>query len=356
MKKARIGVIGVGWWGTVGHLEHLVEDPKAEVVAVWSRTEEKAVARAARYGVPQAYTDYREMVDTCDLDGVVIASTPNMHNEQARYALEHGVHVLMEKPFVLQAEHARSLHQLARQNGLLLSVCHPLLYRSGVTAARQAILGGDIGDPVVLSAVFAQRVYDLYAGQTPAVFQKPDAMPRPNAQSYADPAVSGGGQGHTQASHVVGALLWLTGLRPAEVFAFMNCRDLDLDVVDAMTLRFDDGTLGTVVANGLVARGTRSMGVEVQGEKGILAVDVAQGTAVLHTGAQREPRRFGGNVPEDRENVAAVPRNFVRAILGETDLHVGPEVAVREVEVLDAAYRSAASGQAVCIEPDTQAG
>ena len=118
MKKARIGVIGVGWWGTVGHLEHLVEDPKAEVVAVWSRTEEKAVARAARYGVPQAYTDYREMVDTCDLDGVVIASTPNMHNEQARYALEHGMHVLMEKPFVLQAEHARSLHQLARQNGL----------------------------------------------------------------------------------------------------------------------------------------------------------------------------------------------------------------------------------------------
>jgi len=354
MKKARIGVIGVGWWGTVGHLAHLAEDPKAEVVAVWSRTEEKAKARAARYGVPKAFTDYREMVDTCGLDGVVIASTPNMHDEQARYALEHGLHVLMEKPFVLQAEQARSLHRLARENELLLSVCHPLLYRSGMTAARQAVLGGDIGDPVVLSAVFAQRVYELYAGRLPAVFQRPDAMPSPNHQSYADPQVAGGGQGHTQASHIVGALLWLTGLRPAEVFAFMNHRDLDLDVVDAMTLRFDGGALGTVVANGLVARSTRSMGVEVQGEKGILAVDVAQGTAVLYTKAQKEPLRFGGDAPEDRENVAAVPRNFVRTILGETDLHVGPEVAVREVEVLDAAYRSAASGQAVRIAPDAQ--
>ena len=42
MRQARIGIIGVGWWGTVGHLEPLADDPKTELVAVWSRTEVKA--------------------------------------------------------------------------------------------------------------------------------------------------------------------------------------------------------------------------------------------------------------------------------------------------------------------------
>ena len=47
---------------------------------------------------------------------------------------------------------------------------------------------------------------------------------------------------------------------------------------------------------------------------------------------------------------AAVPRNFCRAILGEEELHVGTEVAINEARILDAAYRSAASGCEVWVE------
>jgi len=289
------------------------------------------------------------MVRSCELDAVVIASTPNVHAEQARYALEHGLHVLMEKPFVLKAEQARSLYGLAREKDLVLSVCHPLLFRSGMEAARRAVADGALGDLMVISAVFAQRVYDLYAGRAPEVFQDRGQDPRPNQQSYSDPSVVGGGQGHTQASHVLGALLWLTELRPAEVFAFMNNRDLEIDVVDALTVRFEGGALGTVAANGLVPRGTRSMSVEVQGERGILDVDIGQGTAVLQTDAGTEPTRLGTVEQDHWADVAAVPRNFVRTVLGEEELYVESAVAVREVEILDAAYRSAASGQVVRI-------
>jgi len=143
MKKAQIGIIGVGWWGTVGHLEPLAEDSKTDLVAVWSRTEDKAKQRAQRYGVTYYYTDYQKMIDECDLDGVIIASTPNVHYEQAHYALEHGLHVLMEKPFVLQAEHANALQHLAQERGLLLTVCHPILYQSMMAEARQEIQDGN---------------------------------------------------------------------------------------------------------------------------------------------------------------------------------------------------------------------
>lgn len=350
MEKLRIGVIGVGWWGAVGHLDPLSDDPKADVVAVWSRTETKARARAEQYSVPRWFTDYREMIHSCELDAVAIASTPNMHAEQAKHALEQGLHVLMEKPFVLQAEQARSLYRLAKEKDLLLSVCHPLLFRPGMEAARKAITGGALGDLIVVSAMFAQRVYDLYAGRIPDKFPGPGHGIRPNQQSYSDPSVAGGGQGHTQASHVLGALLWLTGLRPAEVFAFMNNRDLKVDVVDALSVRFEGGALGTVAANGLVPRGMRSMNAEIQGDSGILDVDIGQGTAVLRSADGGEPLKLGTDERDPQANIAAVPRNFVRAVLGEEEVYVGPEVAVREVEILDAAYRSAATGQVVRIE------
>jgi predicted dehydrogenase len=348
MNKARIGIIGVGWWGTVSHLEPLSTDDKAEVVAVWSRTADKAQQRAARYGVPHAYTDYRRMLDECALDGVIIASTPNMHYEQARYALEKGLHVLMEKPFVLRAEHALDLQRLATEKGRLLGVCHPMIFVPYLAAARQEIRH-KLGKLLLVSAHFSQRVYDLYRGAG-ATRSADDDRPRPNVASYADPEIVGGGEGHTQASHILGILLWLTGLTPQSVFCQMNNLDLPVDVVDAMTIRFTNGALATVMANGLLPGGFSGMQVHVQGEHGLFSYDSLNHAAAVRVAGDAAPRPIDVTIPAGWNSAAAVPRNFVRAILGEEPLYVETEVAIREALILDAAYRSAASGQDVRIE------
>jgi predicted dehydrogenase len=352
MKKVRIGIIGVGWWGTVGHLRPLAEDPRADVVAVWSRTETKARERAEQYDVPRSYTDYRALIDECELDGVIVASTPNVHYEQARYALERGLHVLMEKPFVLQAANAVALKRLAQEQGLLLSVCHPLLYHPIVVRARDELRGGAVGEVLLITALFSQRVYDLYKGQPGPQTEWARRMgaPRPNRASYCDPAVVGGGEGHTQASHIVGALLWLTGLQPTHVFARMNNLDVQVDVVNVMTVRFEGGALATVGANGMLPHGVGSSLLQVQGVDGILGFDPRSGGLYVQNKGDRRPRTLEVPRPEQRGGMAAVPRNFVRAVLGEEAQHVATEVAIDEVRVLDAAYRSAASGQEVEIE------
>jgi len=349
VNKARIGVIGVGWWGTVGHLEPLVADDRAEVVAIWSRTEGKARERAAKYGVPWYDTDYRRLIDECALDGVVVASTPNMHYEQARYALEHGLHVLMEKPFVLSAAHANELDRLARERGLLLSVCHPALYHPQAVEARR-LIRSELGELLMVTAVFAQRVYDLYKGDVATVFDARPGSPRPNTTSYSDPSVVGGGEGHTQASHIIGTVLWLTGLEPVSAFAYMHNAGLAVDVVDAMTIRFRNGALATVAANGLLPNGVAARLVHVQGDAGILSMDSLSGRLHLFTDRERGPRAIEAPVPPDLDSRAAVPRNFVRAILGEEPLHVETAVAIDESRILDAAYRSAASGLEAAIE------
>ena len=346
-----MGVIGVGWWGTVGHLQPLIADPQADVVAVWSRTGAKARSRAREYSVPESYTDYRQMIDDCSLDAVCIASTPNMHYEQARYCLEQGVHVLMEKPFVLKAKQARELQRLARDNDLLLSVCHPVLYNPTMAKARDLIRGGTLGELLMVTAIHAQRVYDLYKGDVAQVWEsRARDMPRPNTNSYSDPAIAGGGEGYTQVSHILGTLLWLTGLEPVSVYAYMNNRDLAVDVVDAMTIRFSNGALGTVSANGLLPAGVSSRLVQVHGDKGILNWDTVGSSAHVLTDAEEGSVSIELPTPEGHDPRAAVPRNFVRAVLGEEPQYVERDVAIYESLILDAAYRSAATGQEAMIE------
>ncbi|MBC8233429.1 hypothetical protein H8E77_28100, partial [bacterium] len=58
----------------------------------------------------------------------------------------------------------------------------------------------------MISALFSQRVYDLYKGDVSKVFRvQGDDTPRPNASSYSELSIVGGGEGHTQASHIIGA-------------------------------------------------------------------------------------------------------------------------------------------------------
>lgn len=100
--KVNCGVIGAGWWATYAHLPALTQHPRANVVAIQKRSMDEARRVAADFGVPQAFTDWRELLDA-DLDAVVIASSPNLHYEQAMAAIERGLHVLVEKPMTITA-------------------------------------------------------------------------------------------------------------------------------------------------------------------------------------------------------------------------------------------------------------
>jgi len=349
MRKARIGIIGVGWWGTVGHLEPLSKDERAEVVAVYSRTEAKAKQRAERYGVGRYYSDYRRMIAECKLDGVVIATTPNMHYEQARYALEHGLHVLMEKPFVFKAEQADDLARIAKEKGLLLSVCYPTCFYPWVIEGRRQVRAGALGNLLLINHMYTQRTYDLLQGNVPGMFGEPkgDDAPRPNDASYSDPAIAGGGAGHAQLTHGIGETLFMCGLRPISAFAYMNKLDVAVDVVDVIVVRFENGALATFSATGKIPQGMSAYPTQIIGDKGILNIDSWRRSAHLWVEGEQRPHEFA---PEGQVDIfSPVPGNFVRTILGEETLHVETSIAVNAVKILDAAYRSAACGQSIDI-------
>ena len=115
----RLGTIGTGM---IVHkiLEGVAETEGLTCGAVCSRKQETGAALADAFGVGTVYTDLERFLSDPALDVIYIASPNSLHAAHAKMALEHGKHVLLEKPFTPTLREARELFALAEQKGCLL--------------------------------------------------------------------------------------------------------------------------------------------------------------------------------------------------------------------------------------------
>ena len=109
----RFGIIGCGkiarkFANCINHVE------AAQLVAVASATPGKGEAFAKDIGVEAGYSDYAQLVNRGDVDAVYVATTHNFHYDNVTLALDHGKHVLCEKPITVAAWEAEELIAMAR--------------------------------------------------------------------------------------------------------------------------------------------------------------------------------------------------------------------------------------------------
>ncbi len=98
-RKIRLGLIGCGGNMRGAHIPRLKADGGVELVAVADPEEASARRLLEAWGAEATYyADYQQMIGADALDGVLISSPHSTHYAQARYALERGLHVLIEKP------------------------------------------------------------------------------------------------------------------------------------------------------------------------------------------------------------------------------------------------------------------
>ncbi len=348
MRKARVGVIGAGWWSTEHHIPSLLGYERAELVGIADPKPQKLQQAAEHYGVEGRYEDYLDLLAAPDLDGVVIAIPHAYHHEVARDALDAGLHVLVEKPMVLKAAQAWDLVRRADEKGLHLSVGYTFQHTRHAKKAKETIQSGSIGEIQFVSGLFASMVErylrgigDAYRG----VFGYP--VTPPEDDTYSDPNIAGGGQGHTQITHAMGMVFWVTELRAAEVFALMANFDLAVDLVDAVSYRMDNGAVGTMGATGSLRPDQPQVhGLIYYGSQGFLRQDLANGRMDIHyndgTSEKLDELADGELYP------AHMPaRSFVDLILGDAENVAPGRFGAYTVEFLDAAYTSAASGKLV---------
>ena len=328
MDKIRVGFIGCGG-NASGHIGRVLDIPEAEVVALCDVDQaslQRAKERNAKAAELPEFTHYQEMLEQVELDAVEISTPHTLHFEQIMAALDKGLHVLTEKPMVCTVDHAHQVIAKAEETGKVVMISYQRHLQAQYRYVRNQIAAGELGDIQFISALQDQKWYQGTIG----LWRQQMAL-------------SGGGQLNDSGSHLLDIVLWMTGLEVAEVQAYMEYLDSEVDINSALSLRFGNGALGTIAVVGNSPTGGIWEDITIWGTKAV--VYLRQGQIFYktqHSNEVYEVNNLPGSTTPDQ--------NFIDAILGRDQVQVSPECGLRVIELTEAAWASAASGQPVKVK------
>lgn len=143
--KLRAAVIGVGRVVPYAMVAPAAANPHVQIVAAASRSYKRAEAFARQYGIPAAYGNYLDLLKDTNIDLVYIATPTSTHAEIASAAIAVGKHVVVEKPFAMNAAEAGLILALAKTQGVFafeaMHAPHHPLFRRVVTLLADGVLG-----------------------------------------------------------------------------------------------------------------------------------------------------------------------------------------------------------------------
>jgi predicted dehydrogenase len=346
MAKARIGIIGTGWWATHAHLPSLTSYADAEVIGVADIDGERARISADAFGVENAFSNHMELL-ALEPDGVIVVTPHHTHYRLVKDSLLAGADVMVEKPMVLDPVEARELVELAASQKLNLHVGYPFPFTRHSRFLRSLIEAGEFGDIVLTATMFGTIVHDFYQGNTDIFGEiHQGALWAPGTETYSK-VDKGGGQLYTQVTHAASHLFFLTGMKPATVAGFQGSRDTEVDEWDAIAFQTDSGAAGTVASTGSVGRGSPTVeGHTVFGTKGHAQIDIRTGLLdiTLYDGRTLVEAPLEEH---ERYPLHATAQQLVDTFLGRSPAVASGELGALTVEFLDAARRSAQSGEMV---------
>lgn len=318
--RVRVGLIGCGGMANT-HLKWLNEIPEAEITALMDPSDaalRKTFERSPWVrGVP-SYRDYHELLADPNVDAVQIHSPHTLHFQQAMDALAAGKHVLLEKPMVTSARDAHALIEAHAKTDRVLMISYQRHFMKEFRYARQVIRSGALGDIQYVAAFQGQG----WLKGTRGTWRQTQEL-------------SGGGQINDSGSHLVDIILWVTGLRAAEVSAYQEFFDTPVDINTAASIKFQNGALGTLSIIGNAPAWWED--ISFYGTEG--ALYIRHGQPLVHQNAEGKPVDT-----TDIGETTSPDRNWVDAILGRAEVEVPPTCGLAVIELTEAAWESARHG------------
>ena len=149
-RKLRIGFIGCGWIAE-SHIKSFKKQPDVEIVAGCDLVPGKAKAFFEKFevaGVKTDYKDHKEMLDdeSLQLDAVTICTYNRQHAAPAIYALEKGMHVLLEKPFTVTLDEAVEVCRAEKKSGKILSIGFQPRLDENMKMIKKIVQSGALGE------------------------------------------------------------------------------------------------------------------------------------------------------------------------------------------------------------------
>lgn len=322
----RLGLIGTG--GIIrSHLRNLQAIQDATVVAVVDPDQDHIASVKKQF--PElagcnAYAEHGEMLEKEGLDAVVIASPHYAHRDQIIESLRAGLHVLTEKPMVCSIDDAKQVIEQEKENGKMVGVAYQRHTQPEFRFIKKCLESGEPGEVQFISAFQGQNWLRGTRGKWRQVME-----------------LSCGGQLNDSGSHLIDIILWTTGLKVSRVMASIENFDSEVDINSALTVDFANGAMGTLSVVGNCPLFWEDITIACAE----WCFFLRQGKLTYSTGAGGETltldrAHYGENNPI---------RNFVDAIQGRQELLAPSVCGLRTIELTEAAWRSAASGEPVTL-------
>jgi len=344
----RVGVIGTGM-GRL-HLEAYQKAPDVELIAACDLNEEEAREVAAKFGVKDVYTDYKEMLEKAGLDVVSIAVPNDLHAAMTTEALRAGAHVLCEKPMATTVEDAVEMVEEARRQKKLLMVHMNMRFGKESRILHEYASGGELGE------VYHGKASWIRRRGTPVLdFPRDGIMGR--GDWFVQKKRAGGGALMDIGVHLYDLCWWLMGCpRPTAVRGqtYFKLRKeefkklgvpADVDEFATALVTYENGaTMQVEVSWSLHAAPRRN--VEVFGTKGGASRDPLRILTLAHD-------RAADIVPDASKTEAfeTAQEHFVSCIRDPSrKLIASGEEGLEVVRVLEAIAKSSKRGKEVRIE------
>ncbi|MCP3031521.1 Gfo/Idh/MocA family oxidoreductase [Halobacillus sp. A1] len=343
MSKFKMGIIGVGGIAQERHIPAFAGMvDQVELTAVQDVNMDRAHLVAENFDIPKVFEDYNQLFS--EVDAVTICTPNKFHSEIAIAALEAGVHVLCEKPMAITTEEGEAMIAAAEHNDRLLSIAYHYRYTPEAELAKEAIAQGEIGDPLV------SRIQAMRRRKVPGwgVFTNKD--------------LQGGGSLIDFGCHLLDLALWLLDdPEPVEVIGKTYDRLSktpgqvnDWGAFDHETFNVDDHVTSYITfKNGLSMQFECSWAANVKEDQTTLSISGVDGGMDVYP-FQLYQTKYGAvwnsqpNIPEDKLGAGFnQAKNFVDACLGNADLIVKPEQALKVTKLMEAIYKSSETGTSI---------
>jgi xylose dehydrogenase (NAD/NADP) len=295
---------------------------RAELLAVSSRSQERAEDYAAEWDIPRAHGSYEAMLEDPDIDALYISLPNSLHAEWTIRAAEAGKHVLCEKPLALNVAECDDMISAAEWAGVVVIEAVMYLHHPLLLKARQLVQEGAVGRVTLVRGAFS-----FFLDRVNDVRWKPEL---------------GGGSLWDVGSYPVSFIRWIAG-EPAEVFGWHLPSSSGVDASFAGVLRCKDGVLG-IFDSGF--RHPFRTEAEVIGTEGTLVIEQPfiigpESRILLRRGAEDEVEYIVPEISAYQCEVEAL----TAAVLDGEDLPVPLASSRANVATLSALYESARLGK-----------
>ncbi len=338
-----MGIIGVGGIAQERHIPAFLQlQDKVTLMAVNDMNKERADEVAKKYNIPHVFSTYHELFAV--VDAVTICTPNKFHAEISIAALNAGVHVFCEKPMAITTEECERMIEASQKVGKLLSIGYHYRYTEVSQIAKRAVMENQIGDPLVT------RVQALRRRKVPGwgVFTNKE--------------LQGGGSLIDFGCHLLDLSIWLLGdPEPVEVIGktYNRLSKSPIQINDwgsfnYQTFEVDDHVSAYITfENDISVLFECSWAANIKEDKIHLSVSGAEGGLNMYPFELYQPK-LGSMMEttakaEHNEKKAGVVQaeNFVNSCLGESELVVKPEQAMKVSKIIEAIYQSSESGTSV---------